>query len=144
MPSGHPGPQAWEGDMYNHDGQNLFVIDSHMHFWDANPENWKTNTGRAGSNAFTRFTAGSARQRRYGRSKSFVDMMKRRWPTTCSEAATSTWLSSTRHTFTSSTRTASTLTSRTTSSKPSIRIDFYCAVLLTRGMKSRGSTRSAG
>jgi hypothetical protein len=26
--------------MYNHNGQQLFVIDGHMHFWDANPQNW--------------------------------------------------------------------------------------------------------
>jgi hypothetical protein len=26
MPSSHPGRQASEEDMYNHDGQNLFVI----------------------------------------------------------------------------------------------------------------------
>jgi hypothetical protein len=27
--------------MYNHDGHDFFVIDGHMHFWDANPENWR-------------------------------------------------------------------------------------------------------
>ena len=33
--------------MYNHDGQNLFVIDGHMHFWDANPENWRNKYGES-------------------------------------------------------------------------------------------------
>jgi hypothetical protein len=33
--------------MYKHDGQNIFVIDGHMHFWDANPENWKNKHGES-------------------------------------------------------------------------------------------------
>jgi hypothetical protein len=27
--------------LYKHDGHDLFVIDCHMHLWDANPENWR-------------------------------------------------------------------------------------------------------
>ena len=26
--------------MYSKDGENYFIVDSHMHFWDASPENW--------------------------------------------------------------------------------------------------------
>ena len=26
--------------MYRHDGQDIFVIDCHTHFWDASPANW--------------------------------------------------------------------------------------------------------
>jgi predicted TIM-barrel fold metal-dependent hydrolase len=26
--------------MYEHDGEKYFVMDSHIHFWDASPENW--------------------------------------------------------------------------------------------------------
>ena len=26
--------------MYEHDGEQYFVMDSHLHFWDASPENW--------------------------------------------------------------------------------------------------------
>ena len=26
--------------MYEKDGEKYFVVDSHMHFWDASPENW--------------------------------------------------------------------------------------------------------
>ena len=26
--------------MYEKDGQKYFVVDSHMHYWDASPENW--------------------------------------------------------------------------------------------------------
>jgi len=26
--------------MYEHDGEQYFVMDSHIHFWDASPENW--------------------------------------------------------------------------------------------------------
>ena len=33
--------------MYHHDGHDLFVIDGHMHFWDANPENWKNKYGES-------------------------------------------------------------------------------------------------
>jgi hypothetical protein len=57
MPLDHRGKQTQEADMYNHDGHNIFVIDGRMHFWDANPENWKNKYGEAGSNAFTPFTA---------------------------------------------------------------------------------------
>ena len=31
--------------MYKHDGQDIFVIDGHMHFWDASPENWRNRFG---------------------------------------------------------------------------------------------------
>src|ERR1700739_1667246 len=47
MPPSHPGPQAWEEEMYNHDGQNLLVIDGNMHFWDANPDNWRNKYGES-------------------------------------------------------------------------------------------------
>ena len=33
--------------MYKHDGQEIFVIDGHMHFWDANPENWRNKYGES-------------------------------------------------------------------------------------------------
>src|SRR6266446_5562135 len=59
------------------------------------PRIGKTNTGRAGSNAFTPFTAASARRRRCGRSTSFAGMAKRCSSTTCSAPATSTILNST-------------------------------------------------
>ncbi len=26
--------------MYTKDGESYFVVDSHMHFWDASPDNW--------------------------------------------------------------------------------------------------------
>ena len=26
--------------MYEHNGEQYFVMDSHLHFWDASPENW--------------------------------------------------------------------------------------------------------
>ena len=31
--------------MYNHDGQDIFVIDGHTHLWNANPENWRNKHG---------------------------------------------------------------------------------------------------
>jgi len=31
--------------MYKHNGQDIFVIDGHMHLWDASPENWRNQYG---------------------------------------------------------------------------------------------------
>jgi predicted TIM-barrel fold metal-dependent hydrolase len=47
MPLDRPGTPTQEAKMYNHDGHDLFVIDGHMHFWDANPENWKNKYGES-------------------------------------------------------------------------------------------------
>ena len=33
--------------MYRHDGQDIFVIDGHAHFWDARPENWRNKYGES-------------------------------------------------------------------------------------------------
>jgi predicted TIM-barrel fold metal-dependent hydrolase len=33
--------------MYTHDGQEIFVIDGHMHMWDARPENWRNDYGES-------------------------------------------------------------------------------------------------
>lgn len=27
------------------DGQEVFVVDGHMHFWDGSPENWRNQWG---------------------------------------------------------------------------------------------------
>ena len=32
--------------MYKENGQEIFVVDGHMHFWDANPENWRNGVWR--------------------------------------------------------------------------------------------------
>jgi hypothetical protein len=42
--------------MYNHDGHNFFVIDGHMHFWDANPENWRNKYGESWIKCFYAIT----------------------------------------------------------------------------------------
>ena len=44
--------------MYKHDGHNIFVIDGHMHFWDANPENWKNKYGESWIKCFHAFHSG--------------------------------------------------------------------------------------
>ena len=44
--------------MYNHDGQNIFVVDGHMHFWDANPENWRNKYGESWIKCFHAFHSG--------------------------------------------------------------------------------------
>jgi predicted TIM-barrel fold metal-dependent hydrolase len=33
--------------MYRHNGQDIFVVDCHTHFWDARPENWRTSHGES-------------------------------------------------------------------------------------------------
>jgi hypothetical protein len=33
--------------MYKHDGQDIFVIDGHTHFWDARPANWRNQYGES-------------------------------------------------------------------------------------------------
>jgi uncharacterized protein len=44
--------------MYSHDGHDIFVIDGHMHFWDANPENWKNKHGESWIKCFHAFHSG--------------------------------------------------------------------------------------
>ena len=44
--------------MYNHDGHDLFVIDGHMHFWDANPENWRNKYGESWIKCFYAYHSG--------------------------------------------------------------------------------------
>ena len=44
--------------MYNHDGHDIFVVDGHMHFWDANPENWKNQYGESWIKCFHAFHSG--------------------------------------------------------------------------------------
>ncbi len=42
-------PPQWvrgrEVSMYEKDGEKYFVVDGHMHFWDASPENTKNEYG---------------------------------------------------------------------------------------------------
>ena len=44
--------------MYQHDGHDIFVVDGHMHFWDANPENWKNKHGESWIKCFHAFHSG--------------------------------------------------------------------------------------
>jgi predicted TIM-barrel fold metal-dependent hydrolase len=44
--------------MYQHNGQNLFVVDCHAHLWDASPENWKTKHGESWIKCFYAFHSG--------------------------------------------------------------------------------------
>src|ERR1700745_1336888 len=57
-PLEHRGRQTREGNMYNHDGHDIFVVDGHMHFWDANPENWKNKHGESWIKCFHAFHSG--------------------------------------------------------------------------------------
>lgn len=41
--------------MYKHNGQDIFVIDGHMHFWDASPENWRNEYGEGWIRCFHDF-----------------------------------------------------------------------------------------
>jgi predicted TIM-barrel fold metal-dependent hydrolase len=38
--------------MYEHNGDRYFVVDGHIHFWDASPENWRNKYGEGFINCF--------------------------------------------------------------------------------------------
>ena len=120
--------------MYSHDGHDIFVVDGHMHFWDANPENWKTKHGESWIKCFHAFHSGLSPAEEvwafdkfccYGEEVLVNDLFR------------------TGYVSMSSTRTASILTCRTTSSRPSIRTAFYCAAPSIRGTKRPALTRFA-
>jgi hypothetical protein len=46
------------GNMYRHEGRDLIVIDGHMHFWDANPENWRNKYGESWIKCFYAYHSG--------------------------------------------------------------------------------------
>src|SRR3984893_11143223 len=58
MPLDRPATPTQEAKMYNHDGHDLFVIDGHMHFWDANPENWRNKYGESWIKCFYAYHSG--------------------------------------------------------------------------------------
>jgi predicted TIM-barrel fold metal-dependent hydrolase len=41
--------------MYKHDGQDIFVVDGHTHFWDARPANWRNKYGESWIKCFFAF-----------------------------------------------------------------------------------------
>ena len=41
--------------MYRENGDEIFVVDGHMHFWDANPENWRNEYGEGWIRCFYDF-----------------------------------------------------------------------------------------
>ncbi len=41
--------------MYKHNGEDIFVIDCHMHHWDARPQNWRTKYGESWIRCFYDF-----------------------------------------------------------------------------------------
>ena len=53
--------------MYHYDGHDLFVIDGHMHFWDANPENWRNKYGESWIKCFYAYHTGL--KQRFGESR---------------------------------------------------------------------------
>jgi len=44
--------------MYTHQGQDIFVIDGHMHLWDARPANWRNKYGEEWIKCFYAFHSG--------------------------------------------------------------------------------------
>ncbi len=44
--------------MYTVDGQEIFIIDGHMHLWDARPENWRNEYGEAWIRCFYDYHSG--------------------------------------------------------------------------------------
>lgn len=127
--------------MYHLDGHDIFVIDGHMHCWDANPENWKNKYGESWIRCFFAYhSALSPAQAvwpfekfcRYGDEALVDDLFRSGYVDMA--ILNSTYL-------TSSTTTALTPTFRTTSSKPNIRKGFCCAARSTRGTRRRESRR---
>ena len=59
--------------MYEKDGEKYYIVDSHLHFWDASPENCEAprSTRRAGSSASTTTTGPRARRSTSGRIEKF-------------------------------------------------------------------------
>jgi len=48
--------------MYKHNGQDIFVIDGHMHLWDASPENWRNQYGEGFIRCFYDYHTGLSPQ----------------------------------------------------------------------------------
>src|SRR5436853_1544901 len=96
--------------MYNRNGHDIFVVDGHMHFWDANPENWRNKYGESWIKCFHAFHSGLSPADEVWPFDKFCRYGKRCSSMTCSVPAMSTWPSSIRPTSMNSTRTASTLT----------------------------------
>src|SRR6185295_12379433 len=44
--------------MYKRDGDEIFVVDGHMHLWDASPENWKNKYGEGWIRCFYDYQKG--------------------------------------------------------------------------------------
>jgi len=44
--------------MYKHNGEELFIIDGHMHLWDASPENWRNQYGEGWIRCFYDYHTG--------------------------------------------------------------------------------------
>ena len=64
--------------MYKENGHEIFVVDGHMHFWDANPENWRNEYGEGWIRCFYDFHTASVRRNMSGPLKSIANTVKRR------------------------------------------------------------------
>ena len=87
--------------MYEKDGEQYFVIDSHLHFWDASPENWvkgQEQYAKGWIECFHAYQEPRRRPRRTGRSRSSRSTPRRTSSRTSSRRATSTSASSSRPT----------------------------------------------
>ena len=130
--------------MYNHDGHDLFVIDGHMHFWDANPENWKNKYGESWIKCFYAYHRALSpadavwsfdKFCRYGEEALVDDLFRSGYVDM--GILNSTYL----HEFY---KNGFNSHPKTRSSKPRIRTAFCCAARLTRSRRRRASTRFAG
>jgi hypothetical protein len=129
--------------MYHHDGHDLFVIDGHMHFWDANPENWKNKYGESWIKCFYAYHSALSpadavwpfeKFCRYGEEALVDDLFRNGYVDMA--ILNSTYLYEFyKNGFNSP---------RTTSSRPSTRTACCCAVRSTRAKKRQGSTGFAG
>ena len=65
--------------MYEKDGEKYFVVDSHMHYWNAAPDNWVEGAeqyAKGWIECFHAYHGARARRRRTGRSRSSTSIAK--------------------------------------------------------------------
>ena len=60
------------------DGQEIFVIDGHMHFWDGSPENWRNKYGEGWMLCFYDYHKALAQPITSGPSRNTANTMRRR------------------------------------------------------------------
>ena len=107
--------------MYEHNGEEIFVIDSHVHLWDASKENVKHEGGGQFIQRFYEYHTGFTPEDEQWSMEEYRQYDPERMRRTSSATRPWTWGSSSRRTSTSSTTTGSTRSTTTPNSPSSTR-----------------------